>query len=419
MTKKVVSFGCRLNIYESAVIDKLSSVAKLDDVIFINTCAVTKEAERQAKQTIRKLYKKYPLKKIIVTGCSAQINPLQYKSMPEVSAVIGNDDKIQIETYKKILNGEKFLVSDINKIKNVTTHEVSSFGEKRRAFVEVQNGCNNRCSFCIVPYARGPARSVPISTIVKNVRHLIDKGFYEIVLTGVNLTSYGVDFKEKITLSSMIIHLLKEVPDLKRLRLSSLDLVEIDNDLLDLFDKGERLLPHMHLSIQSGDDIILKRMRRRHTRGQVIDFCKKIREIRPDVTLGADFIVGFPTETEKMFQNTYNLIDECNLSFLHVFPFSKRPGTPAFNMEEISKFIIKERAKRLREKGEEACIKLFKQHIGKKVSFLIESERHNTFLGKTDHFIPIIVKGNTNLPSRIACALVYDYTNKGLLGELV
>jgi threonylcarbamoyladenosine tRNA methylthiotransferase MtaB len=351
---EVVTFGCRLNTYESQVMKDLAMQAGLDNAIIINTCAVTSEAERQARQTIRKLRRENPDAEIIVTGCGVQINPEKYADMPEVSRVIGNDEKMQAASYAKDIDHERVLVNDIMSVKETAAHLISGFDGKARAFVQIQNGCDHRCTFCTIPYGRGNSRSVPVGEIVNQIKILIENGYPEIALTGVDITAYGADLPGKPTLGQMVRRLLNLVPNLKRLRLSSLDPVEMDEDLWDLIATEPRLLPHLHMSLQAGDDMILKRMKRRHLRNDAIGFCKKARELRPDCVFGVDLIAGFPTETEEMFQNTLKIVEDCDLTFLHVFPYSPRPGTPAARMPQVTSSTIKERAALLREKGQHA-----------------------------------------------------------------
>ncbi|RZI47160.1 tRNA (N(6)-L-threonylcarbamoyladenosine(37)-C(2))-methylthiotransferase MtaB [Candidatus Finniella inopinata] len=398
-TNQVITFGCRLNTYESEAIKDLSHQAGLSGAILINTCAVTAEAERQARQTIRKLRRENPDAKIIVTGCGAQMNPKQYADMPEVTSVIGNQEKMQLETYQKLVNPDqhaRVLVNDIMSVRETASHLVSGFEGKARAFVQVQNGCDHRCTFCTIPFGRGNSRSVPLGEIVDQVRLLVESGYQEIVFTGVDITAYGGDLPGTPTLGQAIRRLLALVPDLKRLRLSSLDPVEIDEDLWRLIGEEPRLMPHLHLSLQAGDDLILKRMKRRHLRQDAIGFCKRARDLRPDVAFGADLIAGFPTETDEMFENSLRIVDECDLSFLHVFPYSPRPGTPASRMPQVPKSLIKLRAAMLRQKGDDALQKLFDHWVGKTAVVLVESvdQKQGSMIGKTDHFIPVRIKSS-------------------------
>ncbi|MES2252539.1 MAG: tRNA (N(6)-L-threonylcarbamoyladenosine(37)-C(2))-methylthiotransferase MtaB [Pseudomonadota bacterium] len=391
---KLVTFGCRLNTYESEVIKSLTKAAGLENAIIINTCAVTAEAERQARQTIRKLRREHPNAKIIVTGCSAQTNAGSYTKMTEVDAVIGNDDKMKIDTYTnlKAPGHERLTVNDIMSVTETALHLVSGFDGKARAFVQVQNGCNHRCTFCIIPFGRGNSRSVAIGEIVEQLRTLVASGYHEIAFTGVDITAYGEDLPGTPTLGQMISRVLALVPDLQRLRLSSLDPVEIDDDLWQLIASEPRLMPHLHISLQAGDNLILKRMKRRHLREDAIEFCKKARILRPDVAFGADLIAGFPTETEEMFENSLRIVDECDLTYLHVFPYSPRPGTPASRMPQLHGPVIKERASRLRQKGEQAEQRFYDTLVGKEATILVESLENNTIKGKTDHFASVIIK---------------------------
>lgn len=389
----VVTFGCRLNTYESQVMKELGQKAGLTNSIIINTCAVTAEAERQAKQTIRRLRREHPDAQIIVTGCASQINPQSYASMSEVDRVIGNDEKMKLSSYQQDTDHDRVLVNDIMAVRETAGHLVSGFEGKARAFVQVQNGCDHRCTFCTIPYGRGNSRSVAIGEIVAQVRSLVDGGYQEIVMTGVDITAYGADLPGSPTLGQMIRRLLALVPGLCRLRLSSLDPVEMDEDLWQLIGEEPRLLPHLHMSLQAGDDMILKRMKRRHLRADAVAFCEKARRLRPDVVFGADLIAGFPTETDEMFENTLRSIDDCGLTYLHVFPYSSRPGTPASRMPAVPGPIVKKRAALLRQKGKKALQQFYKSCLGRETNFLVEStEKTNNGIvvrGKTDHFAPI------------------------------
>ncbi len=414
---EVVTFGCRLNTYESQVMKDLATQAGLNNAIIINTCAVTSEAERQARQTIRKLRRENPEAEIIVTGCGVQINPEKYADMPEVSRVIGNDEKMQAASYAKDVDHERVLVNDIMSVRETAAHLISGFDGKARAFVQIQNGCDHRCTFCTIPYGRGNSRSVPVGEIVNQIKILIQNGYPEIALTGVDITAYGADLPGKPTLGQMVRRLLNLVPDLKRLRLSSLDPVEMDEDLWDLIATEPRLLPHLHMSLQAGDDMILKRMKRRHLRDDAIGFCKKARELRPDCVFGVDLIAGFPTETEEMFENTLNIVEDCDLTFLHVFPYSPRPGTPAARMPQVASSTIKERAALLREKGQQAIEKHFTAMVGKTVNFLVENNDKGLITGKTDHFAQIQVQGTANVAD-VLTATITGYTKDYLIGEI-
>ncbi len=423
---QVITFGCRLNVYESQAIKDLSYQAGLSGAIIVNTCAVTAEAERQARQAIRKLRRKNPQADIIVTGCSAQMNPSQYADMPEVSRVIGNQEKMQLGTYQSLKDPDdqsRVLVNDIMSVRETASHLVAGFEGKARAFVQIQNGCNHRCTFCTIPYGRGNSRSVPLGEIVTQVQMLMASGYQEVVMTGVDITDYGGDLPGSPTLGQIIRRLLALVPDLKRLRLSSLDPVEIDEDLWRLIAEEPRLMPHLHLSLQAGDDLILKRMKRRHLRQDAIDFCKRARQLRPEVVFGADLIAGFPTETDQMFENTYKIIDECDLSFLHVFPYSPRPGTPASRMPQVPRMIIKQRAALLRQRGEQAVQALLQRWIGKTVDVVVESVDAKTqqVLGKTDTFIPVKLTLEKNQDVKMASvikACLIGKTSNALLATL-
>ncbi len=346
------TFGCRLNSFETEVMGKIAKLSDSEDVTVINTCAVTNEAVRKAKKTIRKMKRTTPRNKIYVTGCAAQVEPKTFSSMPEVHRVFGNVEKLKKEFWSaQSQDNKKIEISDIMKEEKVASHSVDGLGTRARAYVQIQNGCDHRCTFCIIPFGRGNSRSIPSETIVQQVRRLINKGFKEVVLTGVDITSWGLDLDGSPKLSFLINEILKSNKDLARLRLSSIDQIELDSEFIPLFTNEERLMPHLHLSIQSGDNMILKRMKRRHTRENIIEFCEKIRKKRNDVRFGADIIAGFPTETDKMFENSLKLVDECELTWLHVFPFSPKTGTPAARMPQVDTKLINERASALREKG--------------------------------------------------------------------
>lgn len=384
----VINFGCRLNIYEGEVIKQQAAEAGLENALIFNSCAVTAEAERQVRQSIRKARKENPSAKIIVTGCGAQINPKQYADMAEVDSVIGNEEKLKKETYNFLntqhstLNTQKALVNDIMSVRETASHMVASFEGKARAFVQVQNGCDHRCTFCIIPFGRGNSRSVPMGEVVAQVRELVAADYNEVVLTGVDISDYGKDLPSSPTLGQMCKRLLALVPDLARLRISSIDAVEVDEDLLALFANEPRLMPHIHISLQAGDDMVLKRMKRRHNRRDIIDFCHKLRALRPDVVFGADIIAGFPTETDEMFENTLALVRETGLIYLHVFPYSARSGTPAAKMPQVPKEIRKKRAAKLRAAGEENLAKYLQTQIGKTLPILVEKAN----IGRTEHF---------------------------------
>ncbi len=381
------TFGCRLNFYESEVMRDHAKNAGLEGAIIFNTCAVTKEAERQARQSIRRARRENPDAKIIVTGCSAQIDPDRYAAMDEVDQVIGNDLKLKAESWGTE-HTEKVMVNDIMSVKETAGHLINGYEDKSRAFLQVQNGCDHRCTFCIIPYGRGNSRSVPIGVIAGQVKALVEQGYNEVVFTGVDVTSYGPDLPGKPTLGQMIRRVLALVPDLPRLRLSSLDPVEIDEDLWHLIEHEPRLMPHLHLSLQAGDDMILKRMKRRHLRQDVIDVCNRARKLRPDMEFGADIIAGFPTETEEMFQNSMNIVEECDITYLHIFPYSERDGTPAARIpNQVDVPVRKERAARLRALGEQQLAKLLKRNLGKEFSVLVEKGG----LARAENFISIAI----------------------------
>jgi threonylcarbamoyladenosine tRNA methylthiotransferase MtaB len=404
MSVEVVTFGCRLNAFESEVILREAKSAGLGDTIVINSCAVTNEAVAQARQSIRRLKRERPASRIVVTGCAAQTQPEMFADMAEVDRVLGNDDKMRPEAWRKaraafdaapafgIADDEKIAVADIMAVREMAPHLLEGFAKGLpRVFVQVQNGCDHRCTFCIIPFGRGNSRSVPMGAVVSQVRALVERGHAEIVLTGVDLTSYGADLPGAPKLGQLTKQILRHVPDLKRLRISSIDQVEVDRDLLDVIAEDHRLMPHLHLSLQSGDDLILKRMKRRHSRADAIEFCAQVRRLRPDIALGADIIAGFPTESEAMFARSQDLVEACGLTFLHVFPYSPRPGTPAARMPQVSGEAIKQRARRLRATGEMALQKRLASEAGFKRQVLIESPTQ----GRTEHFIPVAIAGET------------------------
>ena len=380
---EVVTFGCRLNTYESEVIKNNLALSDMDNVVVFNTCAVTKEAERQAKQAIRHHKKNNPDAKIIVTGCAVQANPGLFAGMDEIDKIIGNEEKMRPEYYT--LDSDRVLVNDIMSIKETALHLVEHFEGKSRAFIQVQNGCNHRCTFCIIPYGRGNSRSVPVGAIVNQVRVLVEQGYKEIVMTGVDVTAYGPDLPGQPSFAQMIKRVLFAVPELQRLRLSSIDVAEIDDELFEILAYEKRLMPHLHISLQAGDDMILKRMKRRHNRGQILEFCDKMRGVRPDIAFGADIIAGFPTETDEMFENTRRLIAEASLQYLHVFPYSPRPETPAARMPQVEKAVRKERAKILRMEGEKELQKFYEKNVGLTANILVENDNK----GHTENFIPV------------------------------
>lgn len=409
---EIITFGCRLNTYESEVMKNHAKAQGLERAIIINTCAVTSEAERQARQAIRKAKRENPDAYLIVTGCSAQINPSQYASMPEVDRILGNAEKMKEESFAPTLQ-DKIHVTDIMSIRETAAHMISGFENRARAFIEIQNGCNHRCTFCTIPFGRGNNRSVPIGEIVNQIKLLVTEGCQEIVFTGVDITDYGKDLPATPTLGSMTRRILNLVPDLKRLRLSSIDPSEVDDDLFALMVDEPRLMPHFHISAQAGDNMILKRMKRRHLREDIIQFCKKIREHRPDVVFGADLIAGFPTETDEMFQNSLALVQECNITYLHVFPYSIRAGTPAARMPQVNKTIIKERAKQLRLLGEQQLRLFLKSRIGQTETLLIESSKR----GRTNHFAPVELLRKTEESVTLGIGSLIDTEIVGIEGE--
>jgi threonylcarbamoyladenosine tRNA methylthiotransferase MtaB len=388
---EIVTFGCRLNAYESEVMREHASAAGLTDAVIVNTCAVTSEAVRQARQAIRKARRARPNAKIIVTGCAAQIDPARFAGMDEVDHVVGNQEKLEARTFAGlgIEGSERVVVNDIMSVRETAGHLIEGFGSRARAYVQIQNGCDHRCTFCIIPFGRGPSRSVPAGEVVAQVRRLAEKGYAEIVLTGVDITAYGKDLPGEMTLGRLVRTVLKLVPELPRLRLSSIDSVEADAALLAAIAEEERLMPHLHLSLQSGDDLTLKRMKRRHARADSVKFCAAMRRARPDIVFGADLIAGFPTETEAMFRNSLSLIDDCGLTFLHVFPYSAREGTPAARMPQLNGGVIARRAGALRAKGVEAL----KAHLagakGRRIAVLMENERQ----GRSADFTPVRLEG--------------------------
>jgi threonylcarbamoyladenosine tRNA methylthiotransferase MtaB len=403
MSVDVVTFGCRLNAFESEVIRREAENAGLADTIVINSCAVTNEAVAQARQSIRRLKRERPDARIVVTGCAAQTQPAMFAEMAEVDRVIGNDEKMHGEAWRDsraafdaspfgIETSEKIAVADIMAVREMAPHLLEGFQSGLpRVFVQVQNGCDHRCTFCIIPYGRGNSRSVPMGAVVDQVRALVERGHAEIVLTGVDLTSYGADLPGAPKLGALVKQILRHVPELKRLRISSIDSIEVDRDLFDVIADDERLMPHLHLSLQSGDDLILKRMKRRHSRSDALRFCAQVRRLRPDIAYGADIIAGFPTETEDMFARSQQLVEECDLTFLHVFPYSPRPGTPAARMPRVAGDVVKERARRLRETGEVALQRRLESEIGSTRQVLIESATQ----GRTEHFMPVAIAGDT------------------------
>lgn len=387
----LVTFGCRLNVVESEAMKQAALEAGHDDLVIVNSCAVTAEAVRQARQTIRRLKRERPDTRIVVTGCAAQIEPEKFASLTEVSTIIGNAEKTKSATWAELAKnsaGEaRIQVSDIMAVTQTARQVPDRFEGHTRAFVEVQNGCDHRCTFCVIPFGRGNSRSTPVGQVTDQIARLVDQGYAEAVLTGVDLTSYGPDLPGAPRLGTLVKAILREVPGLRRLRLSSIDSVEADDELLDAIATDTRLMPHLHLSLQAGDDLILKRMKRRHLRDDAIRFCETVRGLRPDIAFGADIIAGFPTETEEMFQRSIELVDACGLSSLHVFPYSARPGTPAAKMPPVPADQIKDRARRLREKGAGALSRHLDRLIGSEQEILVERGG----IGRTPCFTPVRV----------------------------
>jgi threonylcarbamoyladenosine tRNA methylthiotransferase MtaB len=408
---EILTFGCRLNAYESEVMRGHAAAAGLSDAIIVNTCAVTAEAERQARQAIRRARRDRPGAEIIVTGCAAQIDPAAFAAMPEVTRVLGNAEKLKAESW----GGEsaRVAVNDIMSVTETAGHLTAGFDGKARAFIQVQNGCDHRCTFCIIPYGRGPARSVPIGAIVAETRQLVEAGFREIVLTGVDLTSYGPDLPGQPSLGQMIRRLLAAVPGLERLRLSSLDPVEIDDDLWRLIAEEPRLMPHLHLSIQAGDDMVLKRMKRRHLRADAVATCERARHLRPGIAFGADLIAGFPTETEEMFTNTLNLLEECDLTYLHVFPYSARKGTPAARMPQVPMERRKARAQALREAGEKRLDAFLYTQMGREISALVEKPGR----GRSEHYAPVALTDDAAPAGAVVKARVEGVADGALIAR--
>lgn len=388
---KITTLGCRLNAYESEAMRALAEHANLGDAVIVNTCAVTAEAVRKSRQEIRRLRRENPASKVIVTGCAAQIDPDSFAQMPEVNAVIGNNEKMQAATWSAMAGDligdtEKVKVDDIMSVTETAGHLIDGFATRARAYVQVQNGCDHRCTFCIIPFGRGNSRSVPAGVVIEQIKRLVDKGYNEVVLTGVDLTSWGADLPSAPKLGDLVMRILKLVPDLPRLRISSIDSIEVDENLLTAIATEPRLMPHLHLSLQHGDDLILKRMKRRHLRDDAIAFCETARKLRPNITFGADIIAGFPTETEAHFANSLKLVEECDLTWLHVFPYSSRAGTPAAKMPAVKGPDIKHRAAKLRALGSQKVAAHLKAQYGKTHAILME----NPSMGRTEQFTEVM-----------------------------
>ena len=387
---RFTTLGCRLNAYETAAMSELAGQAGLENAVVINTCAVTGEAVRKARKEIRRLRRENPGARLIVTGCAAQTEPETFAAMAEVDAVIGNTEKMQGATWGRLAADfigapERVQVNDIMSVTETAGHLIDGFGTRSRAYVQVQNGCDHRCTFCIIPYGRGNSRSVPAGVVVDQIRRLVDAGYNEVVLTGVDLTSWGADLPSVPRLGNLVMRILRLVPDLPRLRISSIDSIEVDDALMQAIATEPRLMPHLHLSLQHGDDLILKRMKRRHLRDDAIRFAEAARALRPDMTFGADLIAGFPTETEAAFENTLRLVEECHLTWLHVFPFSPRPGTPASRMPQVDGATIKHRAARLREAGAARLEAHLAAQRGRVHDILMEHPR----MGRTGQFTEV------------------------------
>ena len=411
---QLITLGCRLNTYESEVIRKHIHASDLGKTLVVNTCAVTQEAVRQARQTIRRAHRDNPDVPIVVTGCAAQIDPDMFAEMPEVTRVVGNHEKLQSATWtRSLFHGEsKIKVNDIMSVEETAAHLIDGMEGRARAYIQIQNGCDHRCTFCIIPYGRGNARSVPAGDVVAMVRRLVDTGHYEVVLTGVDLTSWGQDLPGQPPLGNLVQRILKLVPDLPQLRISSIDAIEIDDALFDAIS-DPRIAPFMHLSLQHGDDLILKRMKRRHSRDEAIALTKRLKSARPDIAIGADLIAGFPTESDDAFAQSVQLVDECDIAFLHVFPFSPRPGTPAARMPQLDRATVKERAARLRDAGQAAAIRHLSKHVGHDRLALVERDGR----GRLSDFTPVHIDGSEPLEAgRPIHIRVTGHQNTALIG---
>jgi threonylcarbamoyladenosine tRNA methylthiotransferase MtaB len=410
---EVLNFGCRLNALEAEVMHARAGEAGIGNAVLVNTCAVTAEAVRQARQAIRKARRENPDARIVVAGCAAQIDPDGFADMDEVDLVLGNDDKLRTESYRLpdfgVPTTARVRVNDIMSVNETAGHLIEGMDGRARAFVEVQNGCDHRCTFCIIPYGRGNSRSVPMGVVVDQIRRLVENGYREVVLTGVDITAYGADLPGTPTLGRLVRAILKSVPELERLRLSSIDSIEVDAALMQALAEEDRLMPHLHLSLQSGDDMILKRMKRRHSRADSIRFAAEVRQKRPDVVLGADLIAGFPTETEDMFASSLSIVDECGLTHLHVFPFSPRPGTPAARMPQLDRGLVKERAARLRARGAQTFAAHLAAERGACRKVLVEGDG----LGRTEHYT--LAEVGTGAPGDVVAARIVGNTSRALL----
>jgi len=405
------TLGCRLNTYETEAMKVLADGAGVEGAVVVNTCAVTGEAVRKARQEIRKLRRENPEAKLIVTGCAAQTEPETFSAMAEVDAVIGNSEKMQPETWAGLVaQSERVQVNDIMSVTETASHLIDGFGTRSRAYVQVQNGCDHRCTFCIIPYGRGNSRSVPAGVVVDQIKRLVGKGYNEVVLTGVDLTSWGADLPGTPRLGDLVMRILRLVPDLPRLRISSIDSIEADENLMMAIATEPRLMPHLHLSLQHGDNMILKRMKRRHLREDAIAFTQEARRLRPDMTFGADIIAGFPTETEPMFENALRLVEDCDLTWLHVFPYSPRQGTPAARMPQVNGNLVKQRAARLRAAGKLQVARHLSAQVGQTHKILMENPR----MGRTEQFAE--VRFQTDQPEgQIVTATVTEVVDGQLL----
>ena len=411
---KFTTLGCRLNAYETEAMKELSQSAGLQNAVIVNTCAVTAEAVRKARQEIRKLRRENPEARLIVTGCAAQTEPETFTAMGEVDAVIGNTEKMRADTWQGLAadfigETEVVQVDDIMSVTETAGHLIDGFGTRSRAYVQVQNGCDHRCTFCIIPYGRGNSRSVPAGVVVEQIKRLVGKGYNEVVLTGVDLTSWGADLPAEPKLGDLVMRILKLVPDLPRLRISSIDSIEVDDNLMQAIATEPRLMPHLHLSLQAGDDMILKRMKRRHLRDDAIAFCEEAKRLRPDMTYGADIIAGFPTETDAMFENSLKLVEECDLTWLHVFPYSPRNGTPAAKMPAVNGKVIKARAAQLRNAGDAKV----RAHLSKQIGMTHHILMENPTMGRTEQFTEVTFETD-QVEGQIVTAPILGQTNTQL-----
>ncbi|MEN0087626.1 MAG: tRNA (N(6)-L-threonylcarbamoyladenosine(37)-C(2))-methylthiotransferase MtaB [Pseudomonadota bacterium] len=426
MAVKTLTFGCRLNAYETQVMQREAEAAGLEDAVIVNTCAVTGEAVRQAKQAIRRARRENPDSRIIVSGCAAQTDPEAFGEMDEVDLVLGNEDKLHAQSYRALPEFgvnmyEKVRVNDIFELSETASHMVDCIEGRARAFVQVQNGCDHRCTFCIIPFGRGNSRSVPAGPVVEQIKKLVGNGYREVVLTGVDTTSYGPDLPGSPTLGSLVRRILSQVPSLERLRLSSIDSIEVDPELRDIIISEPRFMPHLHLSLQSGDDMILKRMKRRHLRDDTLHFCADLRSARPDIAFGADLMAGFPTETEEMFANSMSLIDEAGLSYVHVFPFSPRPQTPAARMPQLDRGLVKERAAKLRAQADKALHRHLESQMGKELKVLVERQnKDGGFTAHAEDFASVaLISAQDFTPGEIIPAIATEVENGRIIATPV